>query len=99
DYVHYRVLDVGSGTGFVSDACFRKKLFSSMINVDISEAMLKQDEHFTSLKTKLCADAHQLPFQNESIDLCFSSYAFQWSNNELALFKEMFRVLKPGGML
>lgn len=93
------VLDIGSGTGFVSDDCFEQGLFESIINLDLSEAMLLSDKNFSENKSKICADLHELPFKNESIDLCLSSYAFQWSSNENKLFTEMQRVLKPGGML
>jgi len=95
----YKVIDIGGGTGFVSNDCLKQFLFSSMISLDISETMLKQDESFQSSKIKLCADLQELPVKNKSIDLCLSSYAFQWADNTEKLFSELIRVLKPGGML
>lgn len=99
EYFYHRVVDIGSGTGFVSNECFQKKLFNSMISLDISEAMLHQDDQFQSSKNKICADLQALPFHKKTLDLCLSSYAFQWADNAEQLFPELYRVLKPGGML
>jgi malonyl-CoA O-methyltransferase len=99
DNLNNCVVDIGSGTGFVSNECFRQGLFDSMICLDISEAMLNQDREYKNKKSKLCADLHALPFQKESLDVCLSSYAFQWTNNYEKLFSELYRVLKPGGIV
>jgi malonyl-CoA O-methyltransferase len=93
------VLDLGSGTGFVSDACSEKKLFKQIINLDISEAMLHNSQAINKTNKKICADLQSLPFKNSSIELCLSSYAFQWAHCIEKLFSELYRVLKPGGML
>ncbi len=47
----------------------------------------------------LCGDAESLALQDDSVDLVFSSLAFQWSNDPDRLFQECYRVLRPGGLL
>jgi len=47
----------------------------------------------------LCGDAESIALQDDSVDLVFSSLAFQWSNDPDRLFQECYRVLKPGGLL
>lgn len=44
-----------------------------------------------------CADAEQLPFANQSVDIIYSNFALQWCTNVSLLFAELQRVLKPGG--
>jgi ubiquinone/menaquinone biosynthesis C-methylase UbiE len=45
----------------------------------------------------LCADVHQLPFSDQSIDLVISrGSVFFWEDLRQA-FEEIYRVLKPGG--
>ena len=43
------------------------------------------------------ADAEQLPFANQSVDIIYSNFALQWCANVSLLFAELQRVLKPGG--
>ena len=99
-------LDVGSGTGFVANSAINRKLLPSIIRLDISESMLKQDSSFTSISHDLnnknnfvCADLQCLPIKNSSLDVCLSSYALQWSNNISELFSELNRVLKQEGIV
>ncbi len=41
---------------------------------------------------------HQLPFAPRRFDLVFSSLTVQWSSEEPRLFREVLRVLRPGGL-
>lgn len=86
-----QVIDLGSGTGFVGDYCQH----SSIIHLDLSDAMLKN--HGSNLS--LCADIQRLPLKPSTFDLCLSSYAFQWSKNIDLLFKEIYKTLKPDGLI
>ena len=45
------------------------------------------------------ADAYALPFRDGSFDLVFSSLMLQWCDDLDAVFAEIARVLKPGGVL
>jgi malonyl-CoA O-methyltransferase len=41
---------------------------------------------------------HALPFAPRRFDLVFSSLAVQWSSQEPRLFREVLRILEPGGL-
>jgi malonyl-CoA O-methyltransferase len=45
------------------------------------------------------ADAYALPFADGAFDLVFSSLMLQWCDDLDAVFGEIARVLKPGGLL
>ena len=47
----------------------------------------------------MVADAETLPFADDSVDLIYSSLAIQWCSSYQALFTELLRVLKPGGVV
>ena len=108
------ILDIGSGTGYCARGLGQTFKKSTVINLDIAFGMLrhsqKQQGLFSRLKGVLtgsklgsqqflCSDAESLALQDDSVDLVFSSLAFQWSNDPDKLFQECYRVLKPGGLL
>ena len=45
------------------------------------------------------ADAYSLPFRDGAFDLVFSSLMLQWCDDLDAVFAEIARVLRPGGLL
>ena len=47
----------------------------------------------------LNADAEQLPLRDASVDLVYSNVALQWCNDLEGVFREINRVLRPGGLL
>ena len=47
---------------------------------------------------RVCADALRLPFAEASADIVFSSLMLQWCDDLLIAFREVRRVLKPGGL-
>lgn len=96
------VLDLGSGTGVASAALARRFRRARVIALDMAEGMQRVARrrswpwrHFT----RLCADAHALPLQPESVDLVFSNLMLQWSDRPEKVFMECARVLRPGGVL
>lgn len=99
------VLDLGGGTGFFSRVLNQKWETSHIFNLDISIEMLtvaKQLNTNTDLPqafSYLCADAEYLPILSDSVDLIFSNCAFQWCYNYPRLFNELYRILKPKGIL
>ena len=89
-----RILDLGSGTGILSNEL--KKVFPSaeIVALDFSENMLRQN--VSSWKT--CGDAEQMPFQDQRSDLVISNLMLHWSQNLFGLSEEIHRVLKPQGL-
>ena len=95
---HNTVVDLGCGTGY-----FTPKLQHSsnhVVGIDLSEGMIAYArEHRQGDINWVVADAEILPFADNSVDLIFSSLAIQWCNSYRQLFTELFRVLKPGGLI
>jgi len=93
--VHGRILDVGGGTGRVAAAIC--ELVDEVFIVDVSYGMLKeiQRTRFNPVR----GGAETLPFQGNSFDRVIMVDAFHHVNDQAVSAQEMFRVLKPGGLL
>lgn len=106
DYIQIEpktILDIGCGTGFVSQRLKKRFPKAKMVSLDLSLAMLQQlkkntDRWFSKSKV-VCADAEQLPFAANSFDLVISNLTFQWCQNTQSLFAGIQQCLKEEGLL
>jgi ubiquinone/menaquinone biosynthesis C-methylase UbiE len=90
-----RLLDIGCGTGFV--ITLAAPLFDAIDGVDITPAMLERVPKLANVALHE-ARAEALPFDTASFDVA-SAYSFLDHIAEpLAVFREVARVLKPGGL-
>jgi malonyl-CoA O-methyltransferase len=96
------ILDAGCGTGL----CSRKlnKLFSKakVTGIDIAPGMIDEAKKSNGLFTRIdyqVADIDDLPFEDNSFELIFSNLTVQWLIESKQVYKELNRVLKPGGLL
>ena len=96
------VLDIGCGTGFLTQELMRDSYVQKMIAVDIALSMLE----VTRLKLKhlntvqyVCADAEQLPLSKHSVDMIVSNLALQWCQNLTQVFGGFKNVLKQQGQI
>jgi len=105
DYINIQpktVLDLGCGTGFLTQKLLKQYPKAALIALDIAVNMLKETQKCGGWfhKPKLiCADAEALPLKNASVDLIISNLMVQWCNDLPKSFAEMRRVLKPNGMI
>lgn len=90
------VLEIGTGTGVLG----RHIMSSSsipirLIGIDISKEMLKIASKTRCYKSLYCANAENLPFDNNSFDGIFSTFVLHSVINQVNSLKEIHRVLKP----
>ena len=95
------VLDLGAGTGHASLALKRRYRSSQVIALDIAEGMLREAGRRQTLLRRfrrICGHAAALPLRDAGVDLVFSNLMLQWCQDPDAVFGEIRRVLKPGGL-
>jgi malonyl-CoA O-methyltransferase len=98
--LHGKVVDLGCGTGYLTQLLSELGGFSHLWGLDIAPAMLSMAiKRELASVSYLCADLEQLPIQSNSIDWLFSSLALQWCLDLPATLREYQRVLRPGGQL
>lgn len=99
-----RGLDAGIGTGAMSSA-FRQQLGRRfrLNGIDISPAMLRQAAVQLGGEdidiTLTGADLTSLPYDDCAFDVVLAAHVVEHLPEPQAALKEMFRVLKPGGIL
>ena len=89
-----RILDLGGGTGGARRMLAQLYSEAVIINLDWSGAMLEQDSG-----DRVCADAHALPFADDSMDIVVSNLMLPGCADPAAVFREARRVLRVPGLL
>jgi len=96
------VLDLGAGTGHGARALKQRYPRATIVAADIAPGMLvraRRQSRWLRRFERVCADAYALPFADGAFDLVFSNLMLQWCDDLDAVFAEISRVLKPGGLL
>ncbi len=88
------IIDLGSGTGFLSEKTVQAFPNATLVCIDFAQQSLLSNIH----NLKVCANAYQLPFADNSIDFIVSNLMMQWCPELKTLLNECFRVLKPEGL-
>lgn len=90
-----RVLDVGCGTGFLTEGILAHT--EEVCGLDITIHQLRRAARKLSVPL-VHGDAEVLPFRDEIFDAVLSAGSIEYWPNPLAALQEMWRVLRPGGI-
>jgi ubiquinone/menaquinone biosynthesis C-methylase UbiE len=98
------VVDLGCGTGQLTQRLIRGFPDANIVGVDLSDGMLTEAagrlrQVGSDDQPLVRADALQLPFAASSIDLVVCTESFHWYPDQAAALAELARVLNPGGRL
>jgi malonyl-CoA O-methyltransferase len=94
-----QILDLGCGTGFFTQLIAESNREANIYALDLALPMLNKTQKRKQCKDVLliCADAEQLPFIDNSMQLVSSNLALQWCHSLELLFTGIYRVLKNEG--
>ena len=96
-------VDVGCGTAvFAIELCRHSKL--KIYALEREKAIYEvarmniEKERLTDKIIPVLGDAHELPFENEFVDFLISRGSYHCWEDKVRVFKEIYRVLKKGGI-
>lgn len=95
-------IDVGAGPASLSVAMARitqLEIYAMDLSpemLEIAQTSIKKEGLENRVKTMM-GDVHQMPFQDEFADLVFSRGSMFFWKDLATAFREIYRVLKPGG--
>jgi SAM-dependent methyltransferase len=97
------LLDCGCGPGSITLDFAEALAPGKVVGIDVDDETLARAQ--AALKERPLAnvrfekgDIYQLPFEDGSFDAVWTSSIMQWLNNPRGALKEIFRVLRPGGV-
>lgn len=95
-----RLLDLGSGTGYITKNILKKYPKSECHAADIAFNMAKKTKQYESWRRKVyavCTDADNLPYATGSFDMVVSNLMLQWCDDLTTTFTGINRILASEG--
>ncbi|MEH7249540.1 class I SAM-dependent methyltransferase [Neobacillus niacini] len=100
-----RILELGCGAGYAIKLILEKSLAEEIVGLDISptiirSARIRNKKAIHEKRAKLIqANLKELPFQNEDFNTVFSIQTIYFWSDIAATLSEIFRVLRPEGVV
>ena len=92
------MLDIGCGTGYLIDK-LSKEYRAIFIGLDLSPEMIKQANNKNIKNAEFIeGKADEIPFKDNTFDIITCSQSFHHYPDTDKAIKEVYRVLKPGGL-
>jgi ubiquinone/menaquinone biosynthesis C-methylase UbiE len=93
-----RILDVGTGPGYLPLRISEVLPGSEVIGIDVSEDMIRVARKNAEGKNVkfLVGNASEMPFEDDSFDLVVSTGSLHHWRNPVNVLNEIYRVLRPG---
>lgn len=85
-----RVVDLGSGTGIIKKE-LEKITGKTIIGIELDTSFVEARERTAA------GDVTRLPLRDASLDFALLNHLYEHVEDQPALFRELFRVLAPGG--
>jgi ubiquinone/menaquinone biosynthesis C-methylase UbiE len=101
----HTALDVGAGTAQIPIELCQRHPTVHVTAIDLAEHMLRvgrvnvERVHLAQRIKLECCDAKRMPFTNGAFDVVMSNSIIHHIPDPFAVFAEMARVVKPGGLL
>lgn len=95
------VLDLGCGTGYLSEKLMQRYRKAQLVATDIALSMLHKTAEKGGWFRKphgVCSAAEQLPFADDCFDIVLSNLMLQWCDDLLPVFTGVNRILKPNSL-
>lgn len=91
-------VDVGCSSGVITNQL--ASLFAHTVGVEYDRIALQNlDSVSPSVANYVCGDAMHLPFGTEIVDVIICSQVYEHVPDDKQLFAEIYRILKPGGIV
>ncbi|MEO0645770.1 MAG: class I SAM-dependent methyltransferase [Cyanobacteria bacterium J06650_10] len=106
-----RILDVGCGSGIVTQELATYAYPGHVVGVDISQSLIEKGQQAYTRKnesrsasstdniTLMQGNVYDLPFPENSFDVVHSRFIFQHLSNPIEALENIWRVLKPDGLI
>ena len=91
------ILDLGCGTGFLTQKISALYPDAKIISLDFSEKMLRICRSKVNHTSPVCADIENIPIKESCFDLIISSLTFHWATDLYGTFLKTHQLLKNNG--
>ena len=91
------ILDLGCGTGFLTQKIAALYPNAKIIPLDFSEEMLRVCKSKVNKINPICADIENIPIDESRFDLIISSLTLHWATDLYSTFTKIHKLLKNDG--